>query len=148
MALRAGVVVGTIVLAIGLGTLLTRLRTPDLGVGPPTVRTTSSVSSPGSSPTPTATSGPATVMFCGAATRYAADGAHMLLTLTSGAARQQFNLQYQFAKILPPTDIGDRLARGETQLLRVEGRQVEPDSGSPSALTLRDYVVGRVNSCP
>lgn len=72
----------------------------------------------------------------------------MLLTLTAGTASQQFNLQYQFAQRPPPTDIGDRLARGEAQLLRVTGRQSDPDSGSSGAISLRDYVVDRVTACP
>ncbi len=71
----------------------------------------------------------------------------MLLTLTVGTASQQFNLQHQFAQRPPPTDIGDRLARGETQLLRVTGRQSDPDSASPGAISLRDYVVERVSAC-
>ena len=148
---RAAVVMLTVIVALGIGALITRVRSGDLGTVPsasPTIAwATVTPSSPTTSATTSTTSSPAIVTFCGAVTRYASDGAHMLLTLTVGTASQQFNLQYQFAQRPPPTDIGDRLARGETQLQRVTGQQSDPDSASPGAISLRDYVVERV-VCP
>jgi len=152
MVQRAAVVMLTVIVALWIGAFITRVRSEDLGTVPSASPTTASATVTASRPSPSATtsttSSPAIVMFCGAVTRYAADGAHMLLTLTVGTASQQFNLQYQFAQRPPPTDVGDRLARGETQLLRVTGRQSDPDSGSPGATSLRDYVVERVGACP
>ncbi|HYR92599.1 MAG TPA: hypothetical protein VEP48_00205 [Methylomirabilota bacterium] len=88
------------------------------------------------------------VGVCGSVTAYAADGAHMLLTLTSRGTTMQFNLQYQFAKDPPPTDIGDRLAANTPQLLRLVGRLADPDTGSLSSRRLEDFSITRVSACP
>jgi hypothetical protein len=72
----------------------------------------------------------------------------MLLTLTSGSNSTQYNLQYQFAASPPPRDIGTRFAERGPQLIRVSGRQVAPDSGSPTAVSLREFTVVRVQACP
>jgi hypothetical protein len=85
---------------------------------------------------------------CGSVTAYAADGAHMLLTLTSRGTTMQFNLQYQFAKDPPPTDIGDRLAGSTPQVLRLQGRLADPDTGSLSSRRLEDFSITRVSACP
>ncbi len=157
IAVRALAVVLVIVLAMGVGAVLLRFR-GELGLGAPspTAPTLSASPSPtaptlSASPSPTASapSGPtnAAVTFCGRVTRYASDGAQMLLTLEAGTSSQQFNLQYQFARTPPPTDIGDRLARGETQFLRVEGQLRTPDSGAPLATALQDWVLLRVSAC-
>ncbi len=145
---RSAVVILTVIVALGIGALITRVRSGDIGTVPSASPTIASATVAPSLSPPSAASSPAIVTFCGAVTRYASDGAHMLLTLTAGTASQQFNLQYQFAQRPAPTDIGDRLARGETQLLRVTGRQSDPDSGSPGAISLRDYAVERVTACP
>ncbi len=84
---------------------------------------------------------------CGSVTGYAADGAHMLLTLTASGAATQYRLEYQFASNAAPTDIGNRLAANTPQLLLITGRQFPPDSGSPNAISLRQYNVARVSSC-
>lgn len=101
--------------------------------------------------TPTAAASATTVsnqiVACGLVIRYAADGAQMLVTLSSAGAQTQYNLQKQFAASSPPPDIGDRLAAGTPQTLRITGRQVAPDSGSPNAISLRDFTVTRVDSC-
>jgi len=88
------------------------------------------------------------VGVCGSVTAYAADGAHMLLTLNSRGTTMQFNLQYQFAKDPPPTDIGDRLAANTPQLLRLVGRLADPDTGSLSSRRLEDFSITRVSACP
>lgn len=85
---------------------------------------------------------------CGSVTAYAADGAQMLLTLTSRGTTMQFKLQYQFAKNPPPTDIGDRLAANTPQLLSLQGRLADADTGSPSSRRLEDFGVKRVSACP
>lgn len=84
---------------------------------------------------------------CGSVTAYAADGAHMLLTLTAGGTATQYRLEYQFAYNAAPTDIGDRFATHTPQLLLVTGRQFPPDSSSPNAISLRQYNVARVSGC-
>jgi len=84
---------------------------------------------------------------CGSVTAYAADGAHMLVTLTAGGVATQYNLQYQFIGGTAPTDIGAMLSAGTSQQLLITGRQVPPDSGSPNAINLRDYNVARVAAC-
>ena len=146
VAQRVVVALLTIVVALGIAAVITRVRDGDPG-GMPSASPSLAPSTSVTLPTSTASS-PALVNFCGTVTRYAADGAHMLLTLAAGTVSQQFNLQYQFAQRTPPTDIGDRFARGESQLLRVVGRESVPDSGSPGAITLRDYLVERVTACP
>ena len=153
IAVRTLTVVLVIVIAIGVGAVLLRFRN-ELGLGapPPTTPAHSVAPTLAASPSPTAsaasTPANATVTFCGRATRYASDGAQMLLTLELGTTSQQFDLQYQFAQTPPPTDIGDRLARGETQLLRVEGQQRTPDSGAPAgAIALRNWDLLRVSAC-
>ncbi|TME29318.1 MAG: hypothetical protein E6I64_01000 [Chloroflexi bacterium] len=97
---------------------------------------------PGYAPEPTVASD-----SCGSVTAYAADGAHMLVTLTAGGLATQYDLQYQFVGGSAPTDIGARLAAGTPQLVLITGRQVPPDSGSPNAISLRDYNVARVAAC-
>ena len=72
----------------------------------------------------------------------------MLLTLSAAGARTQYNLQYQFEASPPPSDIGARFAQHTPQLLNVSGRQVAPDSGSPNAVSLRDWTATRVDACP
>ena len=145
---RVAVALLAVIFALGIGALITRARSGDQSAVPVESPSTASATvTPSRSPL-SATSSPAIVTFCGAVTRYAADGAQMLLTLAAGTVSQQFNLQYQFAQRPAPTDIGDRLARGETQLLRVTGRESDPDSGSPGAISLRDYAVERVTACP
>ena len=84
---------------------------------------------------------------CGSVTAYAADGSHMLVTLTAGGIATQYNLQFQFIGGTAPTDIGTRLSAGTPQPLLITGRQVPPDSGSPNAISLRDYNVARVAAC-
>jgi len=84
---------------------------------------------------------------CGAVTQYAADGAHMLVTLTAGGTATQYRLDYQFAYNPAPTDIGNRLSANTPQLLLITGRQFPPDSGSPNAISLRQFNVARVSSC-
>lgn len=84
---------------------------------------------------------------CGSVTGYAADGAHMLVTLTAGGTATQYRLEYQFVRGTSPTDIGDRLSTNTPQLLLITGRQVPPDSGSPNAISLREYGVARVAAC-
>lgn len=84
---------------------------------------------------------------CGSLTGYAADGAHMLVTLTAGGTATQYRLEYQFVGGSAPTDIGTRLSAGTPQLLMITGAQVPPDSGSPNAISLRRYNVARVSSC-
>lgn len=84
---------------------------------------------------------------CGTVTGYAADGAHMLLTLTAGGTATQYRLEYQFAYNAAPTDIGDRFSTKTPQLLLLTGRQFPPDSSSPNAISLRQYNVARVSSC-
>lgn len=84
---------------------------------------------------------------CGSVTAYVADGAQMLVTLTAGGTATQYNLQYQFVGGTSPTDIGTRLSAGTPQLLLITGGQVAPDSGSPNAISLRQYNVARVSSC-
>jgi hypothetical protein len=84
---------------------------------------------------------------CGSVTAYAADGAHMLVTLTAGGVATQYDLQYQFIGGTAPTDIGTRLSAGTSQLLLITGRQVPPDSGSPNAVSLQQYNVARVSAC-
>ncbi len=84
---------------------------------------------------------------CGSVTGYAADGAHMLVTLTAGGAATQYRLEYQFVRGSSPTDVGTRLSTNTPQLLLITGRQVPPDSGSPNAISLREYGVARVAAC-
>lgn len=84
---------------------------------------------------------------CGSVTAYAADGAHMLVTLSAGGTATQYNLQFQFAGGTSPTDIGTRLQAGTPQLLLITGSQAAPDSGSPNAISLRQYNVARVSAC-
>jgi hypothetical protein len=84
---------------------------------------------------------------CGSVTAYAADGAHMLVTLAAGGAATQYNLQFQFVGGTSPTDIGTRQQAGTPQLLLITGAQVAPDSGSPNAISLRQYNVARVSGC-
>lgn len=84
---------------------------------------------------------------CGSVTAYAADGAHMLLTLTAGGTATQYRLEYQFAYNPAPTDIGNRLSTNTTQLLLITGRQFPPDSGSPNAISLRQFTVARMSNC-
>jgi hypothetical protein len=84
---------------------------------------------------------------CGSVTAYAADGAHMLVTLSAAGTVTQYRLEYQFVGGTAPTDIGDRLATGTPQLLLITGMQVAPDTGSPTAVTLRRYNVARVTGC-
>lgn len=84
---------------------------------------------------------------CGSVTAYAADGAHMLITLTSGGTATQYNLQYQFLGGTAPTDIGTRRGGDVPELLLITGAQVAPDSGSPNAISLRRYNVARVSGC-
>ena len=148
VARRAVVLILAIIIAVGVGDLVNRLRSGDLPTStPPASPSALASASLSPSQTASATSTTAMVTYCGTVARYAADGAHMLLTLTDGSTTAQFNLQYQFAQRPPPTDIGDRFARGETQLLRVTGRGTEPDGGSGGATTLRDFLVERVTSC-
>lgn len=85
---------------------------------------------------------------CGSVSAYAADGAHMLVTLTAGGRAAQYDLQYQFRGGSWPADIGDRLSRGTPQLVLITGVQVAPDSGSPNAISLRQFNVARVTACP
>ncbi len=87
------------------------------------------------------------LQVCGQVTGYAADGAHMLLSLITGSATIQLNLQSQFAAGPIPSDIGARYAANEAQELRVIGVQAAPDSGSPGATVLHDFTVERVTSC-
>ncbi len=97
---------------------------------------------------PTGTAGvTAVAVACGSVTGYASDGAQMLLTLSAGTTATQYNLQYQFASVRPPADIGDRLASKTDQLVQVYGRQVPPDSGSLNAVGLRDFTATRVTTC-
>ena len=84
---------------------------------------------------------------CGSVTAYAADGAHMLITLTVGGTATQYNLEFQFANHTAPTDIGTRLSANTPQLLLLTGRQFPADTGSPNAISLRQYNVARVSSC-
>lgn len=88
------------------------------------------------------------LQVCGQVTSYAADGAHMLLSLITGSATIQMNLQYQFAAGPIPADIGARYAANEAQELRVIGVQAAPDARSPGAMVLHDFTVERVTSCP
>lgn len=85
---------------------------------------------------------------CGLVTGYASDSAHMLLTLNADGSQTQYNLQYQFEASPPPSDLGARFAQHTPQSLRVTGRQAAPDSGTPNAVSLRDWMVTRVDSCP
>ena len=87
------------------------------------------------------------VTACGEVIGYASDGAHMLLTLSTGNTQTQYNLQYQFASSPPLSDIGTRCAEHTPQLIRVSGRQAAPDSGSPAAVSLREFTVTRLDSC-
>jgi len=97
---------------------------------------------------PTGTAGvTAVAVACGSVTGYASDGAQMLLTLSAGTTATQYHLQYQFASVRPPADIGDRLASKTDQLVQVYGRQVPPDSGSLNAVGLRDFTATRVTTC-
>lgn len=89
----------------------------------------------------------AAIDSCGSVTRYAADGAHMLVTLLAGGVTTQYGLQYQFAGDAGPTDIGTLLSTNTPQTLLITGRQFPPDSGAPSAINLHDYNVARVSSC-
>ncbi len=73
--------------------------------------------------------------------------AHMLLTLTVGGTATQYRLEYQFAYNPAPTDIGNRLFTNTPQLLLITGRQFPPDSGSPNAISLRQFTVARVSNC-
>ena len=84
---------------------------------------------------------------CGSVTRYAADGAQMLITLQAGGVSTQYFLEYQFAGDPAPKDIGDRLAAQTPQLLLITGRQVPPAVGAPSAINLHEYNVARVTGC-
>ncbi|MDE3103402.1 MAG: hypothetical protein KGJ98_14370 [Chloroflexota bacterium] len=72
----------------------------------------------------------------------------MLLTLSADDTKTQYNLQYQFAASPPPTDIGTRFAEHTSQLIQVNGRQVPPDTGTPNAVSLRDFTVTHVDRCP
>lgn len=85
---------------------------------------------------------------CSSLLAYAADGAHMLVTIDSRGTKLQFNLQYQFAKKAPPPDIGDRLARNLPQLLRVHGRLSDPDTGWSTARMLQDFTITRAEPYP
>ncbi len=100
------------------------------------------------SPSPSSAPTDLTVSLCGRLTRYASDGAHMLLTLEVGTTSRLVNLQYQFARTPPPSDIGDRNARGDTQFLQIDGRRRPPDSSASSAITLDDWTLVRVAACP
>ena len=84
---------------------------------------------------------------CGSVTGYASDGAHMLLTLAANGTTTQYRLEYQFAYNAAPTDIGVQFSTKTPQLLLLTGRQFPPDSGSPNAISLRQYNVARVSSC-
>jgi hypothetical protein len=98
------------------------------------------------SPAPSASPG-SEIRSCGQVTAYAADRAHMLVTLATGSVARQFSLEYQFAKGPYPTDIGNRLNSGQTQFVEVVGRPVESDPGSPNATVLHDFTVTRVAAC-
>jgi hypothetical protein len=89
----------------------------------------------------------AAIDSCGSVTRYAADGAHMLVTLLAGGVTTQYDLQYQFAGDAAPTDIGTQFSKNMPQMLLITGRQFPPDSGAANAINLHDYNVARVTSC-
>jgi hypothetical protein len=151
MAMRISAIIIVFVIAVGASGLLLRFRR-DLGLeGPsPTIGAPSASPSATASATATASGRPTdvTVNFCGRVTRYASDGAQMLISLESGSTSEQFSLQYQMARTPPPRDIGDRLAAGETQLLHIDGLKRPSDSGAPLAIALQDYVVQHVSACP
>ena len=84
---------------------------------------------------------------CGLVTHYAADGSHMLITLTASGVTTEYRLESQFAGDNAPTDIGDRLSTITPQLLLITGRQAPPDAGTPNAINLHEYNVARVTSC-
>ncbi len=84
---------------------------------------------------------------CGPVIGYASDGAQMRLTIGTAGASAEFRLEYQFASAPPPRDIGDVLAAHAAQMVRVSGHEVPPDSGSPAAISFRDFTVERVPSC-
>ena len=102
------------------------------------------VSSSGPDYVPQAT---ASTDSCGSVTRYAADGAQMLITLLAGGVAAQYFLEYQFAGDAAPKDIGDRLSANIPQTLLITGRQVPPAAGAPGAINLHEYNVARVTSC-
>ena len=109
-------------------------------------------SEPQVSAAPASPSGPPSaavgLVTCGRLTAYTSDGAHALLTISSLSVATQYNLAYQSASSPPPDDIGTRFANGTPQLLKVSGQQAAPDSGSPNAVVLRNWMVARVDSCP
>lgn len=105
------------------------------------------VTSAPTTPPTAAPTAPADAVACGSVTAYASDGAQMHLTLTSGSVSTKYSLQYQFASVRPPADIGDRLASKTDQLVEVYGRQVPPDSGALNAVGLRDFTATRVATC-
>jgi len=110
-------------------------------------------SSPPATPSPAATWSLSTAplgaiaVACGSVTGYASDGAQMLLTLGSGSMTTQYHLEYHFASVRPPADIGDRFASKTDQLVQVYGRQVPASPGSANAVRLRDFTATRVTTC-
>ena len=84
---------------------------------------------------------------CGSVTRYAADGAQMLISLLAGGVTTQYFLEYQFAGDIAPNDIGNQLSANIPQILLITGRQVPPAAGAPGAINLHEYNVARVTSC-
>lgn len=89
----------------------------------------------------------AAIDSCGSVTRYAADGAQMLITLLAGGVSTQYFLEFQFAGDAAPKDIGDRLAAQTPQTLLITGRQVPPAVGASGAINLHEYNVARVTGC-
>lgn len=87
--------------------------------------------------------------ICGAVspTGQASDGATMLITLSiGGASGTQYRLDYQFESGggAHPLDIDGRIA-GTLAWLR--GTQFPADSGTPNAITLREWTLRRATSC-
>jgi hypothetical protein len=76
------------------------------------------------------------------------DGAHMLLTLTSGgSSNTTFSVEYQFESGggVHPLDIDGRVAG---TMAWTSGRQVPADPGAPAgAIALRDWTLRRAMSC-
>jgi hypothetical protein len=87
---------------------------------------------------------------CGTVAKMIGDGAQIVVDIVADGVTTQYNLQYQFAY---PKDSAIeqagllRAAQPTTQLIRLMGRQVAPDTGLRSTVQLREYMAAKVGSC-
>jgi hypothetical protein len=144
--------VAVILLALLLGNSLADVRRNAAALPSPSAVASSTPTAPplgSTTPAPSATS-PTTAIAvsCGQVRRRVSDGARMLLTLGVGGTTTTYNLEYQFASVRPAPDVGSGTPGSQPPFVLVYGREVPPDSGSPEAVSLRDFTATQVADCP